>query len=112
MISDAGLRKMFNYIRKTYFEGQLAGYKISFKKMKDYNGLCDLAKKEIFIDERLRGNYDICFSTVLHETVHAELGPEYVGNNYFKDCRRADHGGRFQARIAKLFAQGAYDGIL
>lgn len=120
-MTDKGLRFMFLYYNRRFFQNKISkNYIVEFrkdlrckltdsaKKAHRVDGLHNDETREILIHENLRYHQDATSVTLLHEMAHAELGLEgYIGHPG-DGC----HGLRFQARIAKLFEQGAYDDIL
>lgn len=96
------LTAMFDRLNKKWFDGRLHA-KVAFADLSDVWSDGAFEDGRIEIDNPLKHiGDDLVEIVMLHEMVHAELSPEYQNA----------HGMRFQARIAELIRQGAYDTLL
>lgn len=106
-LTNAFLREEYKRLNKRFFENLLPkDLSVKFGDLSEDNAHGLSTGDEILIDNRLRHSDCLTAIILLHEMVHISL-PEYGG--YPAD---GGHGMRFQARIVKLFEQGAYDGLL
>lgn len=109
-MNDRTLWREFHHINHRFFSGKIVLKELGYtrKMPKNANGYYDGIHKAIFIDSRLRDFPNLSCMILIHETAHAYLDIlDYKG--YPADT---GHGMMFQAELARLIREGAYDGIL
>lgn len=109
-MNDRQLRQEFNHLNDRFFQSKIVLNHVGYtrKMPKDANGYYDSIHKVIFLDFRLRDFPNLSCMILIHETAHAYLDiQDYKG--YPADT---GHGMMFQAELARLIREGAYDGIL
>lgn len=124
-MTDSALRRFVFAANRLYFEGKLDIFLVSFRRLdgflgrtefhtfcvyrqEDKRSFTQVERAHIIINERLRPYRDLCKMTVYHELVHAELTLlGFIGKE--NSCRKSSD--RFNQRMAKLAAAGAFNGF-
>lgn len=98
MSSHISLKRIFNHCNRKWFNNQVPGdTRVLWAPLNGNNG--EYQAGTIRIDTTLQGSPKLAKIVMLHEMVHARY-PLY------------GHGKKFQAEIDRLYAAGAYGGLL
>lgn len=109
-MNDQKLWQEFHNLNDRFFHGKIVLNHVGYtrKMPRNANGYYDSVNKVIFLYSPLRDFPVLSCMVLIHEMAHAYLDlQDYKG--YPSD---AGHGMVFQAELARLFKEGAYDGIL
>lgn len=100
MTSHLSLKRLFNYYNRRYFNGELpANTQIVWSPLNGAHGQCWPEDRVIHIDPPLQAHVNYLRIILLHEMAHLKHP-------------RAGHGKRFQSEIDRLYAAGAFRGLL
>lgn len=100
MPSHISLKRLFNYYNRKYFNGELpVDTHISWSPLDGAHGKCWVTEKIIHIDPPLQSHVNYLRIIVLHEMAHLKHP-------------RANHGKKFQDEMDRLYAAGAFRGLL
>lgn len=100
MPSHTSLKRLYNLYNRKWFNGELPhDVSIIWAPLDTAHGKCYPKDRVIIMDPPLQSNGRFLRIILLHEMVHMRVP-------------RATHGKRFQSEIDRLFAAGAYRGLL
>ena len=100
MASHISLKRLFNFYNRRYFNGELpADTQLVWSPLDGAHGKCWPVDKIIHIDPPLQSHVSYLRIVLLHEMVHLKHP-------------RATHGKLFHSEIDRLYAAGAFKGLL
>jgi hypothetical protein len=119
LMSNQDLTKEFQKLNAQFFDNKVPGsIKVSFMKDCGYaigrkrryvEAFYDHKSEAIFIDDKLRGFWNVVTIDLLHEMTHAKM---MIVDGYVGYPADTGHGAQFQIEIGRLIKAGAYDGLL